>query len=62
MKPILVVVRRQALSTPPKSDYRTRARRGFAGAAKMAAALAKSLHSLSAFRQGFPILGVQIGS
>jgi hypothetical protein len=26
------------------------------------AALAKSLHSLSVFRQGFPILGVQIGS
>src|ERR1700680_5062862 len=26
------------------------------------AALAQSLHSLSVFRQGFPILGVQIGS
>jgi hypothetical protein len=26
------------------------------------AALAKFLHSLSVFRQGFPILGVQIGS
>jgi hypothetical protein len=25
-------------------------------------AVAKSLHSLSVFRQGFPILGVQIGS